>query len=82
MARAGASAGGLAATGRACSAARPPGSKRTTATPTKQVKQAVSGEDSRLAELLNARHEFDFAPGPHGAKLWMLSSTCAEGERT
>jgi hypothetical protein len=48
-------------------------------TATKHVEESVEGNDSRLSKLLNERPEFDFAPGPHGAKLWMLASTSAGG---
>jgi hypothetical protein len=49
------------------------------ATVTKTVLKAVEGNDSRLTELLNSRPEFDYGKGAHGAKLWTLATTSAEG---
>jgi hypothetical protein len=49
------------------------------ATATTHVCAAVEGTDSRLTELLKDRPEFDCCDGPHGAKLWLLASTSAEG---
>jgi hypothetical protein len=50
------------------------------ATATKHVCAGVEGTDSRLTELLNQRSEFDVCPGPHGAKLWTVTTGSAEGE--
>jgi len=50
------------------------------ATATKHVCAAVEGTDSRLVALLKDRPEFDACPGPHGASLWMLATTSAEGQ--
>jgi hypothetical protein len=49
------------------------------ATSQREVCANVEGTDSRLIQLLKARPEFDYAPGPRGAKLWILSTTAAEG---
>ena len=50
------------------------------ATAPRTVLRSLNGTDSRLQNLVDEREEFDYAEGPRGAKLWVVSSTVAEGE--
>jgi AAA domain len=49
------------------------------ATATTHVLANVEGTSQRLTNLLNTRPEFDFAEGPHNAKLWMLAAGSSGG---
>jgi hypothetical protein len=49
------------------------------ASATSRICESVEGTDSRIEALLKSRPEFDFARGPHNAKLWVLASS-AEGQ--